>query len=48
MRALRVRRAGRIVLPGLSVTVPRGMVTDLLGPSGSGKSTLMRAIVVCR
>ncbi len=42
---LRVRRGGRLILPGVSLTVPRGRVTGLLGPSGSGKSTLLRAIV---
>jgi ABC-2 type transport system ATP-binding protein len=42
---LRVRRGGREVLPGISLTIPSGRVTGLLGPSGSGKSTLMRAIV---
>jgi ABC-2 type transport system ATP-binding protein len=42
---LRVERGGRVVLPGLSVTVPRGQVVGLLGPSGGGKSTLMRCIV---
>ena len=33
------------MLPGVSLAVPRGVVTGLLGPSGSGKTTLMRAIV---
>ena len=42
---LRVVRGGRLALDDLSVTVPSGTVTGLLGPSGSGKSTLMRAIV---
>ena len=42
---LRVRRGGRDVLPGISLTIPSGRVTGLLGPSGSGKTTLMRAIV---
>ncbi len=42
---LRVVRGGVIVLPGLSLAVPKGSVTGLLGPSGCGKSTLMRAIV---
>jgi ABC-2 type transport system ATP-binding protein len=42
---LRVRRGGRVVLPGISLRVRRGVVTGLLGPSGSGKTTLMRAIV---
>jgi ABC-2 type transport system ATP-binding protein len=42
---LRVRRGGRLVLPGVDLRVPQGRVTGLLGPSGSGKTTLMRAIV---
>jgi ABC-2 type transport system ATP-binding protein len=45
VRDLRVVRGGTVVLPGLSLTVPAGKITGLLGPSGSGKSTLMRAIV---
>lgn len=45
VRDLRVRRGGRLILPGVSLTVPRGRVTGLLGPSGSGKTTLLRAIV---
>ena len=43
--ALRVRRGGKPVLPGVSLEVRPGVVTGLLGPSGSGKTTLMRAIV---
>ena len=42
---LEVIRGGRRVLPGVSLSVRRGVVTGLLGPSGSGKSTLMRAVV---
>ena len=45
IEGLRVRRGGRLVLDGLSVTIRTGSVTGLLGPSGSGKTTLMRAIV---
>jgi ABC-2 type transport system ATP-binding protein len=41
---LRVRRGGRLVLPGVSLTIRRGTVTGLLGPSGSGKTTLIRSI----
>jgi ABC-2 type transport system ATP-binding protein len=33
------------VLQDVTLTVPHGKVTGLLGPSGSGKSTLIRAIV---
>jgi ABC-2 type transport system ATP-binding protein len=42
---LRVRRGDKLVLPGISLEIRRGLVTGLLGPSGSGKSTLLRAIV---
>jgi ABC-2 type transport system ATP-binding protein len=42
---LQVVRGGLLVLPGLSLTLPRGQVVGLLGPSGGGKSTLLRAIV---
>lgn len=42
---LRVRRGGKLVLPGISLDVPAGKVTGLLGPNGSGKTTLIRAIV---
>ena len=45
VRALEVRRGGRPVLPSISLSVPAGAVTGVLGPSGSGKSTLLRAIV---
>ena len=45
VRGLRVRRGGRLVLPGISLEVATGRVTGLLGPSGSGKTTLMRALV---
>jgi len=42
---LRVVRGKNLVIPDLSLEVPRGAVVGLLGPSGSGKSTLMRSIV---
>jgi ABC-2 type transport system ATP-binding protein len=45
IEALRVCRGGKLVLPGVSVDVRRGVVTGLLGPSGSGKTTLIRTIV---
>src|SRR6187431_73180 len=45
VRALRVDRGGRTVIPSLDVEVPRGQVVGLLGPSGCGKTTLMRSIV---
>jgi ABC-2 type transport system ATP-binding protein len=45
VEGLRVVRGTRVVLPGLSLEVPRGQVVGLLGPSGCGKSTLMRSVV---
>jgi ABC-2 type transport system ATP-binding protein len=45
IRELHVRRGRRLVLPGVSLDIRRGVVTGLLGPSGSGKSTLLRSIV---
>src|SRR5919205_1524472 len=45
VEGLNVVRGGRIVLPDLSVSVPRGQVVGLLGTSGCGKTTLMRSIV---
>ena len=45
VEGLRVIRGSREVLPGISLSVPRGQVVGLLGPSGSGKTTLLRSIV---
>lgn len=45
VRDLRVARGGVDVLHGISLDVPRGCVTGLIGPSGGGKTTLMRSIV---
>ncbi|WP_238654583.1 ABC transporter ATP-binding protein [Paenibacillus piscarius] len=35
---------GTAVLKGLSLTLPRGSMTAIVGPSGSGKSTVLRLI----
>ena len=42
---LHVFRGSHEVLPGISLSVPRGQVVGLLGPSGGGKTTLLRSIV---
>src|SRR5437763_1676482 len=44
IRDLTVLRGGRLVLDRLSLDVPAGSVTGLIGPSGGGKTTLIRAI----
>jgi phospholipid/cholesterol/gamma-HCH transport system ATP-binding protein len=41
---LRYATAGRLIFDGLSLTVPRGRVTAIMGPSGTGKTTLLRMI----
>lgn len=38
------RYGGFAALDGVSLTIPDGSMTALLGPSGSGKSTLLRSI----
>jgi polar amino acid transport system ATP-binding protein len=42
--ALRKNYANRVIIDGMSLSVPRGTVCGVLGPSGSGKSTLLRCI----
>jgi ABC-type sulfate/molybdate transport systems ATPase subunit len=44
VRALRVSRAGRVVVSDVSFTVDAGRLLALMGPSGAGKTTLLRAL----
>jgi len=41
---LRYGSAGRAIFDGLSLVVPRGRITAIMGPSGTGKTTLLRMI----
>ena len=42
---LRLSRAGREVLRGVSLSVARGQFVALMGLSGSGKTTALRAAI---
>ncbi|MEO6967390.1 MAG: ABC transporter ATP-binding protein [Rhodanobacteraceae bacterium] len=42
VRDLRTRLGGKVIFDGLSLDVPRGSVTAIMGPSGTGKTTLLR------
>jgi phospholipid/cholesterol/gamma-HCH transport system ATP-binding protein len=42
VRDLRTRIGGKVIFDGLSLDVPRGSVTAIMGPSGTGKTTLLR------
>ncbi|MGE8220121.1 MAG: ABC transporter ATP-binding protein [Stenotrophomonas acidaminiphila] len=41
---VRIDRGGRTILRDVSLDVPRGSITAVLGPSGTGKSTLLAAL----
>ncbi len=41
---VRIDRGGRAILRDVSLQVPQGSITAVLGPSGSGKSTLLAAL----
>uniref|UniRef100_A0A5B7CDJ6 Putative ABC transporter I family member 17 n=1 Tax=Davidia involucrata TaxID=16924 RepID=A0A5B7CDJ6_DAVIN len=37
-------QSGDLILRGINVDLPKGMIVGIIGPSGSGKSTLLRAL----
>ncbi|KQH74318.1 ABC transporter ATP-binding protein [Xylella fastidiosa subsp. sandyi] len=44
LSGVRIERGGRTVLSNVTLQVPRGSITTVLGPSGSGKSTMLAAL----
>lgn len=44
LRDVRQERAGKVLLDGLSLDLPRGGFTALIGPSGAGKTSLLRLL----
>ena len=44
IKGLHYARAGRPILSGVDISIPRGKITTIMGPSGCGKTTLLRLI----
>ena len=44
IRDLHFSRGERVIFNGLSLDIPRGAITAIMGPSGTGKTTLLRII----
>jgi sodium transport system ATP-binding protein len=44
MRGLSKRFNGKLVVDGVSLEIPRGLVYGLLGPNGAGKTTIVRML----
>jgi phospholipid/cholesterol/gamma-HCH transport system ATP-binding protein len=42
VRDLHTRLGGKVIFDGLTLDVPRGSITAIMGPSGTGKTTLLR------
>lgn len=44
IKNLRFSRNGRRIFNNITLTIPRGKITAIMGPSGTGKTTLLRLI----
>ncbi len=44
LKGLSFRRDGRLIFDDISLNIPKGKVTSILGPSGTGKTTLLGLI----
>ncbi len=44
IRDLTFHRGERVIYEGISLDIPRGKITAVMGPSGTGKTTLLRLI----
>ncbi len=44
LRDITLALGGRVILENLSLSIPAGKVTAVMGPSGAGKTTIMRLI----
>jgi len=44
IRNLSFRRGSRLIFDDISLSIPRGKVTGIMGPSGTGKTTLLKLI----
>ena len=46
LRDVRFGYGERVILDGITLTVPRGKVTALMGASGGGKTTVLRLSLI--
>ncbi|MFX6656678.1 ATP-binding cassette domain-containing protein, partial [Acinetobacter baumannii] len=42
VRGIRLSRGDRVIFDDISLSVPRGKITAIMGPSGIGNTTLLR------